>query len=232
MPPTVIVFLAGLPVAIAIGLVAARASAPARARLVEVERTATTRFGTGAGLVLFAALAWVAFNVVGTAIGKLAGALEGPIDRPAYRWAVRQYDRSPGLFHERWYHLNNAVTTMGNTLQSRMIVVLASVVLGALWWRRRFWIPPVLIVGTYLAAWSSQHVLTKVVDRGHPPLTFGTLSLGTFPSGGCMRIVSVWGIIAVVSVRTFPRAPRWFGGLLSVGVATAAYVEGYTRATC
>ncbi len=229
MTATAALFLAGLALAVVIGLAAEPISlGPRQAVTAAVDRLAE-RVGPSRALVLVGAAASAGFCALGLLIGALAAALETSVDKPAFRWAFRQVDRSPGLLHHDWYEASRYLTMMGNSLETRALVVVASVVLAILWRRRRPWVPVVVIVGTYLVAYVGQALMTKVIDRGHPPAAFGIVTLGTFPSGGCLRIVAVWGIVAVLIVRTFPRAPSWFGPALAVFVAAAAWTEAYTR---
>lgn len=233
MPTIVLVFPIGALVAAALGLALVRFSHDGRKRMRSAIHTETDRFDKPLALGLAVAVGFLALNLSGVVIGKLLYALEKSVDRPAMHWAGRQYDQlhSPGLLHHDWYRMSNQVTQMGNTIPTRLLVIVTSIIFGVLWRRRRFWIPPVLIVGTYLAQYFSQQIMSAVVNRGHPPLnlTRGTLTLGTYPSGGTMRVVTVWGILAVLLVATFPRAPRWFATALAAFVAVAAWVEGYTR---
>lgn len=230
-----LIFLVGVPAAALLGPAAAQASSPLRDRGGRATVGMQTRFGRYPGLLAAALVALGAANVIGYLIGRLASWLETPVDRPFYRWTQRQVlgtvQNARGFVNHEWYRLNSTLTKMGDTQQTRVLIVVASLVLAALWWRHRPWIPPVLIIGAYLAAWLSQHVLTVAVDRGHPYRPFATapLSLGTFPSGGCMRIVAVWGTIAVMIVYTFPRGPRWLATVLASLVGVAAWIEAYSR---
>lgn len=229
MTATALLFLAGLPVAAVAGFEAGSVTSRLRRALSEAVRQLTVRLGRATSLLFTAAIASAALVVFGVLAGRLAAALESPIDRPAFRWAVRQFDRSPGFFHHTWYQWARLVTTMANSTQTRLLVIAAAVVLAVIWRHDRPWIPAMSVVGTYAVAYVAQGLLTRAVDRGHPPAEFGIVTLGTFPSGGCLRIVAVWGIIAVLLVHSFPRAPRWFASSLAGLVAVAAWTEAYTR---
>ena len=69
-----------------------------------------------------------------------------------------------------------------------------------------------------------QDLLKLVVDRGHPPTT-----LGSFPSGGCARVVLVYGLIVFLVLRwSETRDPRvWAAG--GAVVALCAVVQAYAR---
>lgn len=229
MTATAVLYLTGLPVAVLIGLEAAAATRRLRRELANAGERLSVRVGRGTSLLLASSLASAGLIVFGLLMGWLAAALESPVDRPAFRWAISQFDRSPGFFQHTWYEWARLVTTMADSMQTRLLVIVAAVVLAIIWRRHRPWVPVVLIVGTYLVAYVAQKLLTRAVDRGHPPAEFGIVTLGTYPSGGCLRIVAVWGIIAVLLVRSFPNAPRRLAPSLAVMVAVASWTEAYTR---
>ncbi len=229
MTATAALYLTGLPVAVLIGFEAAAATRRLRRELANAGERLSARVGRGTSLLLASSIASAGLIVFGLLMGWLAAALESPVDRPAFRWAISQFDRSPGFFQHTWYEWARLVTTMADSLQTRLLVIVAAVVLAIIWRRHRPWVPVVLIVGTYLVAYVAQKLLTRAVDRGHPPAEFGIVTLGTYPSGGCLRIVAVWGIIAVLLVRSFPNAPRWLAPGLAGLVAVASWTEAYTR---
>ncbi len=69
------------------------------------------------------------------------------------------------------------------------------------------WIPPLALVATYGTEKYIQTALSRVVDRGHPPTT-----LGTYPSGGCARLLAVWGVSLVLislTVNGSQKLPLW-----------------------
>ncbi len=229
MTATAVLYLTGLPVAVLIGFEAAAATRRLRRELANAGDRLSARAGRGTSLLLASSIASAGLIVFGLLMGWLAAALESPVDRPAFRWAISQFDRSPGFFQHTWYEWARLVTTMADSLQTRLLVIVAAVVLAIIWRRHRPWVPVVLIVGTYLVAYVAQKLLTRAVDRGHPPAEFGIVTLGTYPSGGCLRIVAVWGIIAVLLVCSFPNAPRWLAPGLAGLVAVASWTEAYTR---
>ena len=79
--------------------------------------------------------------------------------------------------------------------------MLGAVGLAVLWIRRRWWVPAIILPVGYLMEKYGQEPLKLVVHRGHPPTT-----LGTWPSGGCARVILVYGLIVFFILRG--RSPR------------------------
>ncbi len=83
---------------------------------------------------------------------------------------------------------------------------------------------PVLLIGSVLVVERFQQTaLGALVDRGHPPTT-----LGTYPSGGCARLISIYGVILLITVSYLRAGPRTRAVAWGV-LAAFAFVEGYTR---
>jgi membrane-associated phospholipid phosphatase len=161
----------------------------------------------GGGILVISAVAAV--------FGFGVALLEHPLDW----WAFHLSDR---LRSHGWARLMNVITQTGNLPETRTAGVIFSVLLifAA---RGRRWGPAVLILGVILVEKYQQSMLATIVDRGHPPTT-----LGTYPSGGCARLIAIYGII-IFAVLELTRAGRrtrvaaWT--LLWVG----AFAEGYSR---
>ncbi len=175
------------------------------------------RYG-GAFAVLLASAA--AAFIVCWPFGRLARRFRPQIDGPFLRWTLK-HSRSTGA----WHHINAVLTNMGNRPVIEIVVPVAAVVLAALWAKRGFWIPPLVI----MTAWSfekfGQAALAKVVAR--PPVSLP--HFGTYPSGGCARLIVIYGTIVYLILLTWPSlGRRWrVAGFTAVGVL--ASVEGYTR---
>ena len=152
-------------------------------------------------------------------LGAVAAALEQPVDLPIFEWTQARF--SPD---DLWARTNAVVTKMGDPLEMLAASLIAAAVLGLLWWRRGWWVPPVVLAATLGIEWYVQMLLGAVVDRGHPPT--GT---GTFPSGGSARVVVVYGVIFYLALRTWPmiNARSRIIGWTTVGVLAA--MEGYSR---
>ena len=151
-------------------------------------------------------------------IGYLAKALEGAVDKPAFRYAQAHVHAG-----SKFTALNTKLTVLGNNSEIQLLGLIA-VLLLAFAYKRRWWIPTSAVVAVFYIERYAQHGLARLADRGHPPT-----SLGTFPSGGVARIVSVYGTILVLALVVFPAASRaWRAGLFTA-VGVAATVEAYTR---
>lgn len=168
-----------------------------------------------AGILVAAAGAGLTF-ALGWPLGRLAHAAEGGVDKPVFRWlsdTVR-----PSAFSS----LQDLLTQMGNRPEIKVIAVVSAVAL-AVAWRRRWWVPVVVIAAAFVLEKYVQSGLGKVVLRGHPPTTHGT-----YPSGGCARLMSMYGTILYLTLRTW-RPALWVRGLLWTLLAEATWFEGYAR---
>jgi membrane-associated phospholipid phosphatase len=169
--------------------------------------------GVGAFVLLFAG-GLLAVTAVGAIFGFGLARLEHPVDWWAFHLADRL--RTPG-----WARIMNIVTQLGNLWETRITGVVFAVLLAFVAPRR--WVPAVLILSVIVVEKYQQTLLATVVDRGHPPTT-----LGTYPSGGCARLISVYGIIVFLAVE-LARARRRTRVLAWTLLWAAAFVEGYSR---
>ena len=201
---------------------AARAAAgqtgpgPLAGRLLRVRDTLVTELGRGWAALAVLAAGSAATFAIGWPAGRLAHALEDPLDWPMFRWASDQME--PGT----WTSVQDVLTQMGNRPEIKAVAVVAAVVL-AVAWRRRWWMPVVLIAAAFFVEKYVQAGLARVVDRGHPPTT-----MGTYPSGGCARLISIYGTILFLALRTWRPTPVVQGVLWTL-LAEAAWLEGYAR---
>lgn len=127
---------------------------------------------------------WAVTIVVGWVLGLVAHRLEEAVDWPFFRWwESRQLEDWSAL----WWKL----TDVGSPEITQVFTVVGAVTFTVLYRNRRlWWAPSVTMVLGYCAEKYGQEILKLVVDRGHPPTT-----LGTWPSGGCARVVVVYGLI-------------------------------------
>lgn len=213
-----LVMTAALAYQVAASVVGPRGEHPRslRRRGFHVLHAAHESFGP-IGAFLLAALTGTSVAItVCWPIGIFLGAVEGPVDVPVFRWAQnRQYDD--------WVSIQSVLTQMGNRPQIQVFVLVVSVVLAVVWRKRGWWIPPLALISAYGTEKYIQSALALVVDRGHPPTT-----LGTYPSGGVARLVTVWGIALVLVTLTWSLSRR-IRLLLWTLLAVAAYLEGYAR---
>jgi membrane-associated phospholipid phosphatase len=159
--------------------------------------------------------------LVGWGLGKVAHALEGRIDRPVFYWfASRQLGGS-------WQHAWNVLTLMGNRTETKLITVVAALLFTAVWAatrRPRPWIPLVAIPVAYLFEKGGQMILKVIVNRGHPPTTNGS-----WPSGGCARLLFTYGIVIFVALLVANVRSRRIWATAWAVLAFLAMVEAYSR---
>jgi membrane-associated phospholipid phosphatase len=119
--------------------------------------------------------------------------------------------------------LMNRLTKIGNTWTTWGAAAAAAVWLAA-FYRRHKWLPPVV----FGAAIVIDHYLTLALrhtfHRPGPPAS----PLGTFPSGGCDRIIVFYGLIAYLIWREVSgrkSTAAWLAGV----VAVLGFTEAYSR---
>jgi membrane-associated phospholipid phosphatase len=151
--------------------------------------------------------------------GRLVRRTEPHVDVPFYNWTIKRFTTT-GAFH----HANAILTHMGNRPQLKPLLLVAAVVFGVLWRKRGWWIPALVLFCTFFVEKFSQSALKAVVDRGHPPT-----ALGSFPSGGCVRLISFFGIIFYIALLTWPAISRRWRVTGWTVIAVLAFIEGFTR---
>jgi membrane-associated phospholipid phosphatase len=175
--------------------------------------------GTGSSIIgLLLILAVGAAAVYGlTCLLGLVVVHAGPhIDKPIYTW----------MTHHRvhfWKSAMNRVTKVGDTWTTWGAAVAAAVCLAA-FYRSHKWLPPVALG----AAIVFDHYLTQGLRHTFHRLGPPDSPLGTFPSGGCDRIIIFYGLIAYLIWREISgsrKAAIWSAGV----VAALAFSEGYSR---
>jgi membrane-associated phospholipid phosphatase len=215
-------FVAGIVVVVAVGAAVGLGARPRR-RLPRPRFSDRVYggFGRVAGFVLVIAAGSGVVWALGWTVGYAARELD-PADHTAFTWIRPQA-------HISWLSpAMRVLTQMGNNRETQIVTAVAAVVLGVLWWVRRRGItaltPAVLMVVAYELEHQMQHTLKLLAHRGHPPTT-----LGTFPSGGCARLLCVAGLAIYLLLRYF-NANR---SRIGVGVWTlfgvAVYIEGFAR---
>lgn len=178
-------------------------------------------FGRGGGFALTVAAGAGVAMAICWPLGVLARRID-PADHTAFGWVRPRADT-------HW--LTSAMkilTQMGNNRETQILTVVASVLIGLLWaaarGARAGLLPPVILVVAYELEHQLQVALLHLAHRGHPPTT-----LGTYPSGGCARLVLIWGLIAYLLLLVSKKARAWPGYAAVSFVAGAAYVEGFSR---
>jgi len=141
----------------------------------------------------------------------------GPaIDRPVLHWTITHRMHS-------WAAVMNRATKIGDTWTTWGAVTAAAVCLAASRrWNR--WLPPLALGAAIVADHYTTLYIRLTFERPGPPGS----PHGTFPSGGCDRVVFLYGLIAYLLWREFSRQRRagiWAGAT----VAALAFSEGYSR---
>jgi membrane-associated phospholipid phosphatase len=221
---TLIYACAGLAVLVPALLVpwvaARRAPAVAASRPADRLRVAvaglTAGFGRlgAAGIVLLAGSAAVV--ALCWPLGEALSRLEPHVDHPVF-------DHVHARRVEPWAGINSFVTAIGDRYPLKWITVVAALALAVAWRRRRWWLPLVALPLQFVVEQYTQEILKRVVDRGHPPT-----DLGSYPSGGCARVLMTFGTILVLVALTW-RIPRRIRIGLVTALAVLVSVEGYTR---
>ncbi|WP_018653346.1 phosphatase PAP2 family protein [Actinomadura flavalba] len=209
---TPLVFLASLAVARRLP------ERPVPARLLTAREQLLDNVGPIGAFVMLYGAGIYAITAVGLLLGEFLQRIEDPVDWPTFRYVEDVQDTG-------WASVMNTVGQMGNIDETRVVAVVSIVVLTAvaLLRRERPWVPAALISCTVLTQKFGQAALAKIVDRGHPPTT-----LGTYPSGGCARILAIYGTIMFL-VLAYARAGRLLRSAGWALIVTLAFAEGYTR---
>lgn len=149
-------------------------------------------------------------------LGEALSRLEPHVDHPVFDYVHAR--RVAG-----WAEITSFITPMGDRYPLKWVTAVAAIEFAIAWRRRRWWVPLTAMPLQFVLEQYTQEILAKVVDRGHPPT-----DLGTYPSGGCARVLLTFGTIAVLAALTW-RIPRGGRIALATVVALLAAVEGYTR---
>ena len=165
------------------------------------------------GLIALGALA--VYAVMGL-LGLLVVDHGLAIDRPIYTWMAGHQAHS-------WAAAMNRLTKIGNTWTCWGAAGAAAVCL-AVSWRAHRWLPPAalgaLIVVDHFTTLALRHTFHRLGPPDSP--------LGTYPSGGCDRVIVFYGLIAYLLWREFSgqrRAAIW----AAAAVAALGFNEAYSR---
>lgn len=189
-------------------------------RLQRIRDTCVEELGRYLAAVAVLLAGAAAAVIISWPFGRFARRFVSSIDAPFMRWTQKHVAATGS-----WHHVNAVVTNMGNRPVIKIVVPLAALVLAALWARRGFWIPILVVTMSYVFEKFGQTVLGKVADR--PTTSFP--DFGTYPSGGCARLIVVYGVIWYMVLLTFPSlGRRWRVAGFTV-IAVLAWIEGYTR---
>jgi len=141
----------------------------------------------------------------------------GPaIDEPIYRWTVSHQVRPWAAIMERLGKVGNPWTTWGAAGTAAVCLGVGS--------RDRKWLPPSALGAAILVDHYATLALRRTFGRLGPPSS----PLGTYPSGGCDRVVLLYGLIAHMIWREFSGSYR--GKVWGIGtVAALSFNEAYSR---
>jgi hypothetical protein len=168
------------------------------------------------GLLLILAAGAVAVYALTCLLGVLVVHAGPHIDQPIYTWMGQHRVHF-------WKSAMNRATKAGDTWTTWGAAATAAVCLAA-FYRSHKWLPPVVLG----AAIVFDHYLTLALRHTFHRLGPPDSPLGTFPSGGCDRIIVFYGLIAYLIWREISgsrRAAIWSAGV----VAALAFSEAYSR---
>jgi membrane-associated phospholipid phosphatase len=168
------------------------------------------------GMLLILAVGAVAVYALTCLLGVLIVHAGPAVDKPVYSW----------MLHHRvhfWKGVMERLTKVGNTWTTWGAAAVAAACLAA-FYRKHKWLPPVVLG----AAIVIDHYLTLALRHTFHRLGPPESPLGTFPSGGCDRIVVFYGLIAYLIWREVSGRKStaiWLAGV----VAALAFTEAYSR---
>jgi membrane-associated phospholipid phosphatase len=138
------------------------------------------------------------------------------IDRPIFDWMSKHQVHIMRALMKRLTKLGDTWTTWG--------AALAAAACLAVTWRTKKWLPPLVLVSAIVLDHFTTLALRHVFHRIGPP----TSPLGTYPSGGCDRVVLFYGLIAYLLWREFS-GQRRTAILVGAAVAALGFNEAYSR---
>lgn len=169
------------------------------------------------GLLLILAVGAVVVYALIALLGMLVVHAGPAMDKPIYNWMTHHRVRF-------WTSVMDRATRVGDTWTTWGATVAAAVCLSASY-RRNKWLPPVALGAAIIIDQYVTLALRHTVHRLGPPDS----PLGAFPSGGCDRIILLYGLIAYLIWRETSGTRRtaiWSAG----AVAALAFNEAYSRA--
>ncbi len=182
--------------------------------------------GNGAGFTdfIWESARLGAFAVAGTvvvfgvmwALGQVVVYHGLAVDKPIFTWMIHHQVHVLAA-------LMNRLTKIGNTWTCWGAAFAAAVCLAATW-RSKKWLPPSVLAGLIVIDHFTTLALRHVFHRLGPP----TSPLGTYPSGGCDRVIVFYGLIAYLLWREFS-GRRSTAIALAGGIAALGFNEAFSR---
>ncbi len=162
-------------------------------------------------------------NVIALAIGFLAKSLQDAIDTPLF-------NRIDEAGTNGFTDVLATVTKMGNVPQTQLLAAVSAVALAG-WFavrETRWWMPLVVLPTAWIGARGFQMIQAKIVDRDREVIALIGTEVGSYPSGGVMRIILVTGVAGYLIVHYVGTTRRTMQ-LMFAGVALIGVVEGFAR---
>jgi len=170
---------------------------------------------TGSFVVLAFAGAVVVFG--GMALLGLLVVYHGlAVDKPVFTWVMHHQVHAVAAVLTRLTKIGDTWTTWGAAATAAVCLSVT--------WRTRRWLPPVVMATLILVDHYVTLALRHIFERVGPP----TSPLGTYPSGGCDRVIVFYGLIGYLLWREFSgrRATRiWVAAV----VAALGFSEAFSR---
>lgn len=165
-----------------------------------------------------------AFAVVGTAVvfglmwalGQIVVYHGLAVDKPIFTWMIHHQVHLLAALMKR-------LTKIGDTWTCWGAAFAAAGCLAATW-RSKKWLPPSVLAGLIVIDHFTTLALRHVFHRLGPP----TSPLGTYPSGGCDRVIVFYGLIAYLLWREFS-GRRSTAIAVGGGVAALGFNEAFSR---
>jgi membrane-associated phospholipid phosphatase len=170
---------------------------------------------SGAFVVLAFAGAVVVFGAMAL-LGLLVVYHGLAIDKPVFTWIMHHQVHTVAAVLKRLTKIGNAWTTWA-------AAVTAAVCLSVTW-RTRRWLPPVVMATLIFVDHYTTLALRHVFERVGPP----TSPMGTYPSGGCDRVIVFYGLIGYLLWREFSGRPATRIWVAAV-VAALGFNEAFSR---
>ena len=180
-------------------------------------QAATQRFGVVLGPIVVAAAGVLAVLVVGLPLGVWARASQDGIDTPVDTWIADHV--GDGVITRQM----EKISILGDIPMTQVLGLIGALVL-AFAFRRRWWIPLIVVGFGYLAERKLQVFLAEVIDRGAP-----AGETGTYPSGGVGRPLAVYGAILACALILVPAMSAARRRVLYIGLLLTATLIGVSR---
>ncbi len=146
-----------------------------------------------------------------------------PTDHKVYNWVLVHANLS-------WLHsAMRLLTEMSNNRQTQVVAAFFMVALTIVWFFHRRGLvvlaPAVMIMAAYEIEHQLQHTLKLLAHRS----TVVPTGVGSFPSGGCARMISVYGLIIYLLLRRFGKTRSKIAVAAWTLLGVATYTEAYSR---